>query len=123
MSAKTKLTYNDSGTHAWVKHNESGGVWACPIDYLDVAKLRGWEPTDAPDTSLDGLFDSSEQTGFDPSKRTVDEVNAHLAKHADSAPGEVARVLELERNGKDRATVVDPRLTDTGDQPESGLSD
>lgn len=108
-------------THVWVQHEETGGTWQCPADYLPVAELRGWQIIDAPDTDLDGLFDEPvdgvEQTGFDPSEHSVKEVNEHLAEHAEQAPGEVERVLELERAGKDRATVTDPRTIPSDTNP------
>jgi hypothetical protein len=101
-------------THVWVKHEETGGVWACPAEYLPIAELRGWEPVDAPDDSLEGLFDPSplgresepEPTGFDPDQHTVKEVQEHIAKHRENAPGEVERVLELERAGQNRTTIT-----------------
>lgn len=110
----------ENPTHVWVQHEETGGTWACPADYLPVAEQRGWAPIDPPDDSLDGLFDPGpsgevvEQTGFDPAEHTVAEVNEHLALHAATAPGEVERVLALEAAGKNRATVTDPR-TDQDD--------
>ena len=108
--ATDDVNFDAERTHVWVKHSETGGVWACPVDYLDVARVRGWEPTDEPDTSLDGLFDEataegSSQTGFDPAAHNVDEVKTYLAEHQDS-PGEVERVLELERAGKNRSTIT-----------------
>lgn len=117
-----KLHYNGAGTHVHVRHEETGGRWECPVDYLPTAQLRGWRPVEPEDTSLDGLFDDStaeaeEQTGFDPAQHDVQAVSDHLAAHAESAPGEVVRVLELERAGKNRKTVVVPEGFDpiTGD--------
>lgn len=109
--------YNTAGTHVFVT-SPTGDEWECPVDYLPVALDRGFELTEPRDTSLDGLFDDttaegSAQTGFDPSSHTVDEVNAHLAEHAASSPGEVVRVLELEAAGKNRQSVKDPRLADS----------
>lgn len=113
--AKEQLSYNEGGTHVHVRHSETDAVWECPIDYLPVAQARGWEPTTAPEPDVSGLFDAataegSEQTGFDPAEHTVDEVNEHLSQHAEDSPGEVARVLTLERAGKNRVTIVDPLL-------------
>lgn len=123
MGAAKKPVLNVAGTHVWLHNPETGGTWECPVDAAEVfVEKRAWEYADAPDTSADGLFDESTaegeaQTGFDPSAHTVEEVNAHLALHADSTPGEVERVLELERAGKNRTTVVDPRGSgeNTGD--------
>lgn len=42
---------------------------------------------------------------FDPSESTVDEVLAHLAGTADE--GEVARIQQAERDGKNRKTLTD----------------
>ncbi|MEO5665514.1 MAG: hypothetical protein ABIR39_19790 [Nocardioides sp.] len=111
--AEQKLHYNAAGTHVHVAHSETGGRWECPVDYLPTARLRSWEPVEPEDDALDGLFDDStaegeEQTGFDPAEHDVDGVSAHLAEHAESSPGEVVRVLELERAGKNRKTVVVP---------------
>lgn len=118
----TELHYNGAGTHVHVVHSETGGRWECPLDYLPTAQLRGWEPVPPEDHTLDGLFDDSSaegenQTGFDPAEHGVDDVTAHLAKFAEASPGEVLRVLELERAGKNRKTVVVPEGFDpiTGD--------
>jgi hypothetical protein len=103
------LTYNESGTHVLVKNSETGGVWWSPADYLPVARLRGWEPATVEEDPLEGLVDREpEQTGFDPSAHSAAEVSDHLALHAESAPGEVERVLSLERAGKNRKSVVVP---------------
>lgn len=107
MPKKQQPVYNAAGTHIYVQNIESGDEWECPPDYLPVALSHGFELAEPRDRSLDGLFD---QTGFDPSGHDVAEVNEHLAKHADSSPGEVSRVLELERAGQNRKSVVDPRL-------------
>jgi hypothetical protein len=110
-----KPTLNNAGTHVWLHNPKTGGSWECPVDAAEtLVKYLDWEYAGAPDESFDGLFEESTaegeaQTGFDPAEHTVEEVNAHLALHAESAPGEVERVLELERAGKDRTTVVDPR--------------
>lgn len=108
---------NAAGTHVWMQNPETGGTWECPVDYAETAVDRGWVYTEAYDDSLDGLFDQpgtgpgeeleggAIQTGFDPSEHTVAEINDHLAQHAESAPGEVERVLELERAGQNRTTV------------------
>ena len=98
-------------THVWMHNPETDGVWACPADVVDVMKGRGWEVTEAPDDSLDGLFDPAaddepESTAFDPSEHTVQEVNDYLDQHRENAPGEVERVLELERAGKNRTTIT-----------------
>lgn len=111
--AKQQLHYTDTGTHVHVIHQETGGRWECPVDYLPVAQQRGWEPAEPEDASLDGLFDEAsaegkEQTGFDPAEHNADDVTAHLALYAESTPGEVVRVIELERAGKNRKSVVVP---------------
>lgn len=118
--------HNAAGTHVFVRNTSSGDEWECPNDYLQVALLRGFELCEPRDKSLDGLFDEStaeptgQQTGFDPSTRTVEEINDHLAEHAFSSPGEVERVLELEKAGKDRKTVIDPRqLAEDDDEHDS----
>lgn len=108
--------YNADGTHVFVKNSATGDEWECPVDYLPVALVHGFELTEPRDKSLDGLFDDSTaegagQTGFDPGKATVGEVNEHLAAHLGS-PGEIARVMELEAAGKNRPGVKDPRLSD-----------
>lgn len=120
MAAKKQQQhYNAAGTHVLVHNPETGGRWECPPDYLPVALLKGFElaePDDEPD--LTGLQDEEpEQTGFDPSDHTGAEVEEHLATHAESSPGEVVRVLELERAGKNRKTITVPDGFDpiTGD--------
>lgn len=125
MAKRNVLHYNSAGTHVYVRNVETGGEWECPVDYLPVAELRGFEPCEPRDGALDGLFDDTTaegaaQTGFDPADHNVDEVNAHLAAHAESSPGEVVRVLELERAGKNRSTIVDPRTSPGDDTSTSG---
>lgn len=117
-SKQQEPVYNEAGTHIYVQNAETGDEWECPPDYLKVALAHGFELSEPRDRSLDGLFD--DQTGFNPAEHTFAEVNEHLAAHAHSSPGEVDRVLELERAGQNRKSVVDPRLpvdepTDTGD--------
>jgi hypothetical protein len=103
------MYYNAAGTHI-LTVSPTGDRWDCPPDYLPVALLKGFklaEPDDAPD--LTGLQDQEpEQTGFNPADHTVAEVNEHLALHAESSPGEVVRVIELERAGKNRTSIAVP---------------
>lgn len=116
--ADSNLNYNEAGTHVLVKHSETGGRWESPVDYLPVARMLGWEPAAPEENPLEGLVDEEpEQTGFDPSKFSAAEVSEHLAAHAEASPGEVVRVLELERAGKNRKSVVVPDGFDpiTGD--------
>lgn len=111
--AKRKPVFNEAGTHVFVRNIETGDEWECPAGYLEVALGRGFELCEPRDRSLDGLFD---QTGFDPSEHTVEDVNEHLAAHAASSPGEVSRVLALEEAGQNRKTIVDPRLSGPADE-------
>jgi hypothetical protein len=116
MAKDQQPVYNADGTHVFTKNSATGDEWECPVDYLPVALSHGFELTTPRDRSLDGLFDDStaeggNQTGFDPAKATVGEINEHLAAH-ESSPGEIARVLELEAAGKNRSGVKDPRLVD-----------
>jgi len=118
--AKTLRELNARGTHVWLHHPETDGTWECPVDVEEVFLGRGWEHCPAPDLSLKGLFDDLPPqqrpeegvTAFDPAEHSAADVNAYLAQHADSAPGEVERVLGLERAGKDRSTIRDPRTTE-----------
>lgn len=113
--AAEKRVLNKLGTHVWMANPENGIPWECPVDVADVfAGARGWVFVDAPDTSLDGLYDpvegdvqeeQDEQTHFNPDDHTVDEVNDYLDEHADVL-GEVERVLEAERAGKNRTTIT-----------------
>lgn len=114
MGKKQQPVYNDAGTHVFTRNIESGDEWECPVGYLPVALVRGFELCEPRDKSLDGLFD---QTGFDPAEHTADQVNEHLAQHAHASPGEVARVLGIERAGQNRKTVVDPRMVDEDSIP------
>jgi hypothetical protein len=117
MAKDKQPVYNTAGTHVYVL-TPSGDEWECPVDYLSVALSRGFELTEPRDRSLDGLFDDASaegaaQTGFDPAKATVKEIDEHLAAHV-GEPGEIVRVLELEAAGKNRQ-VKDPRLDSTPD--------
>lgn len=108
---------NADGTHVHMTHPDTGGAWDCPVEYAAIAQTRGWVFADPRDDSLDGLFDEpvntpgavleggAVQTGFNPDDHTVGEVNDYLAT-VDPAGGEAARVLELERNGKNRSTIT-----------------
>lgn len=114
MSKEQKPVYNTAGTHIFTA-SPTGEEWECPVDYWPVAQQRGFTLTEPRDKSLDGLFDDStaegsEQTGFDPAKASVKEIDEHLAAHVGS-PGEIVRVIELEAAGKGRQ-VKDPRLSD-----------
>lgn len=101
---------NDAETHVWLHNPATGGLWECPVDLADLYVTRlGWEYGEPRDGSLDGLVDEPvEQTGFNPSEHTAAEVSDYLALHADETPGEVSRVLELERADKNRKSVVVP---------------
>lgn len=115
MSKDQKPVYNTAGTHVFTQA-PNGEEWECPVDVLDVFLARGFILAQPRDKSLDGLFDDStaegvNQTGFDPAKATVAEVNEHLTAHL-SSPGEIARVMELEAAGRNRPGVTDPRLSD-----------
>lgn len=104
-----EMNYNAAGTHVLVHNPETGGRWECPPDHLPVALARGWELAGPAEEDLTGLYDvEPEQTGFDPAAHSAADVNDYLALHAEKSPGEVVRVLELERAGKDRKSVVAP---------------
>lgn len=105
---------NTAGTHVWLRYPATGGEWECPRDVADLyVRDRGWEyMAAAPDTTWDNLTD---QTGFDPAEHTVPEVNEHLEKFAEVSPGEANRVLELEKAGQNRSTVIDPLPDPSGD--------
>lgn len=113
---------NAAGTHVWLHYPETGAVWECPVDVAAVFVGRGWEPTDPPAPQNPVVFDPLPakhvpsdvvppeapvvQTGFDPDEHDVKSVNKHLAEHAESAPGEVARVLQLEADGQARKGIL-----------------
>lgn len=107
------MAKNHPDAHVTVKHTKTGGVWDCPTGYLEAAEALGWNPVDTDETPDTSVIDGVQQTGFDPGQHNVDEVNTHLASHQDS-PGEVERVLELERAGTNRSTVNGTTPT-TGD--------
>ncbi len=59
---------------------------------------------------IDGTnVEDDEQDGFDPGQHTVDEVRAYLAGLSDDDPGlaERDRVLQLERSGAKRKSLLD----------------
>lgn len=108
--------YNAAGTHVRVYNPETDGHWDCPEGYLEVALARGFElDGPLPEVDLTGLFD--EAPLFDPAEHGVKEVSEHLAAHAETDPGEVERVLGLERSGKNRKSIAVPDGFDpiTGD--------
>jgi hypothetical protein len=101
--------------HVRVENPDTGGVWDCPVDYLPVAKARGWVESDKP------LADEGEEypepaaevaeaeVEFDPSEHTVAEVEDYLAENPDDAE----RVLDAERAGKNRVTLTGETVEDT----------
>lgn len=125
MSSQQKPVYNADGTHVFTKAPETGQEWECPVAYLPTALARGFELTKPRDRSLDGLFDEAtaegpNQTGFNPADHNVEGeggVNAYLEANL-ASPGEIARVLDLERAGKNRVSVVDPRIPDLDDDQD-----
>lgn len=119
---------NAARTHVWMVNPETDGLWECPIDYADIAEADGWQFAEDPNAPLLGtdLADKlaglavkdrpkteTGPTSFDPSKHTVDEVNRYVAAHFADSPGESARVLALEKDGKNRASIEDPFASGT----------
>lgn len=106
------LPLNDTGTHVHVYNAETGGYWDCPISYLATARQRGWEPAERIDEGqpINAIADAQpvEAPLYDPANDDVDGVSGHLALYAEIDPGEVERVLDLERNGKNRKTITVP---------------
>lgn len=105
---------NAAGTHIWLNHPVTGGVWEAPKDVAATfVQHAGWEYADAPGEDLSDVFAASTaegeaQTGFDPNEHTVADINDYL-KSNQHAPGEIDRVLALEAAGQDRSSVKDPR--------------
>jgi hypothetical protein len=107
-----------SETHVRVENLETGGVWDCPVDYLPVAKARGWVESDKPlagegeeypQPAADALGEAEDEAEFDPGEHTVAEVEDYLADNPDDAD----RVLEAERAGKNRVTLTGETVEDT----------
>jgi hypothetical protein len=103
-----------SETHVRVENPETGGVWDCPVDYLPVAKARGWVESDKPlagegeeypQPAADALgeAEAEDEVEFDPGEHTVAEVQDYLEANPDDAD----RVLDAERAGKKRVGVAD----------------
>lgn len=98
----------------WMRNPETGGVWACPDPLVSLYERRGWETTDDPEAVDEELLPrpvsaadpADEQTGFDPNDHTADEVNEYLDPLRETSPGEVDRVLLLERQGKNRKSIT-----------------
>jgi hypothetical protein len=108
-----------SETHVRVENPETGGVWDCPVDYLPVAKARGWVESDKPlagegeeypEPAAEVAEDETEaEAEFDPDEHTVAEVEDYMAEHPDDAD----RVLDAERAGKNRVTLTGETVEDT----------
>lgn len=43
--------------HVWMTLEETGGVWQCPEDVVEVAQKRGWVQCDAPEQDDSHLKD------------------------------------------------------------------
>lgn len=114
MPKEQQPVLNSAGTHIWLAHPETGGVWEAPKDVAATfVEHAGWQYTTAPGEDLSEVFANSTaegetQTGFDPNEHTVDEINKHLLANQ-HAPGEIDRVLALEAAGQGRTSVKDPR--------------
>lgn len=101
-------------SHVWLHNPDTDALWQSPTDYAPIARERGWVDSDGPvdseatdeTASASDAVEVDEQTGFDPSAHKSAEVNAYLDQYRDTAPGEVDRVLALERAGKNRKTVT-----------------
>lgn len=118
MTKKNEPVFDEDGTHVYLTHPDlpENPPWACPVGVADsYIKDRGWLYAQPQDTTWDGLLDSTTaepngaQTGFDPTATgvSVEQVNDHLKKHAEANPGEVVRVLELEKAGAARKGILE----------------
>lgn len=58
----------------------------------------------------------SDTTPFDPASANVDQVNKYLAT---ASPEEVARVLEAEKNGKNRSSIEAPKPPAPPEEPKA----
>jgi hypothetical protein len=102
--------------HVWLYNPDTEAMWQAPADYAHIARARGWVDSDGPvDEFADAAADTVPaeippaediQTGFDPSEHGFKEVLDYLNQYRDTAPGEVERVLSLERAGKNRKTIT-----------------
>lgn len=118
--ADNEPVYNEAGTHIWLHNPATDGTWECPAEAAPLfVEHRGWEYTDAPGFSMEGLFDAStaepEQTGFNPAEHDVKAINKYLEANL-ASEGEIERVLALEVAGQNRATVKDPRPSTTDNE-------
>lgn len=77
--------------HVTMRRN--GETWDCPASYVDTARKQGWKPVD---DNAPGLFD--------PTTKSVEQVNAYLA--GDVTDEERDRVLNAERANKNRITIT-----------------
>lgn len=64
-----------------------------------------------------GLEDEGDGEPFDPSKHSVNDVRAHLET---ASPEEAERVLEAERNGKARSSLVGSAPVEPVEEHEGG---
>lgn len=90
------------------RHNELGVVAEVPDN--DYYRDKGWEKvSDDTPTYVEAAINEEAdayraRVEFDPAAHTVGEVAAHIA---DAPEAEVARVVEAEKAGKARKTVIE----------------
>jgi hypothetical protein len=100
-------------THTYLVNPDTKGAWRCPDALVDLyVKKRGWKVAPDPEAAEDippapaPVLETEEPTAFDPTGKKVKDVLAYIDPLRESHPGEVARVLLLERQGEQRPTIL-----------------
>jgi hypothetical protein len=108
-----------SATHTFMVNPETKGEWRCPNALVDIYEKRGWKKAKDPEDVADAVSappapvaDDVEPTAFDPAGQKVKDVLAYIDPLRDSHPGEVARVLLLERQGENRPSITGDTATE-----------
>lgn len=101
-----------SATHTFMVNAETKGEWYCPDPLVETYEKRGWKKAKDPEEVPDAVsappapVADEEPTAFDPTGQKAKDVLAYIDPIRDSHPGEVARVLLLERQGENRPSIT-----------------
>jgi hypothetical protein len=108
-----------STTHTFMVNAETKGEWRAPNALVELYEKRGWKKAKDPEDVDDvvsapaaPVAEDVDPTAFDPTGQKVKDVLAYIDPLRDSHPGEVARVLLLERQNENRPSITGETATE-----------